>query len=438
MQRLVQSAQKAFSEERQRDKAADAASRRAVLDLFPVLCADENDRHLGISLADITSDIIDTLVAAQIISYDHGVNGLAADVCICDRLQYRRGTLHDLAGDPCFAQVFAVGSLQFRIRFQHQQPLVLQRVDPQILLLCLQRDPDLNKRSPADFAVYVDRALHGIDQFLDDAHSKTGALDSGNRAGAHSLKRLENTLQEIVTHSDSVILAGKNEVIIICILILEMISSAFFLGKHYFDQAAVVRIFNGVADDIDKDLPEPQDVAVQNFCMDIFHRKAESMPFFLRLRLYDDQQVMQQITQREYFICDRKLSGVNPRHIQHVIDQAEKVGTGHLYFLQSIYDTRLFINVFLRKRSHADNGVHGRTDVMRHIAEEGLFGCICVHGLSQFYLQLFLFRFQGCNSFPQVFLTFLIFTLQCRDRRPEFLHRPVMDVLCCLCSQVEF
>ena len=92
------------------------------------------------------------------------------------------------------------------------------------------------------------------------------------------------------------------------------------------------------------------------------------MLFLHCLGANNGQQVMKQIAQRKLFRGDLHPAGIDAGHIQHVVDQAEKMSTGGFDFVQRVDHPRLFVNVLLGQRGHANDGVHGRADIMAHIA----------------------------------------------------------------------
>ncbi len=67
---------------------------------------------------------------------------------------------------------------------------------------------------------------------------------------------------------------------------------------------------------------------------------------------------------------------------------------GHLNLIQRIGDAGFFINKLFCKRRHTDDGIHRRTDIMGHIAEEDILGGVCLPCLSQFGAQ----RGIGCRQ----------------------------------------
>ncbi len=116
------------------------------------------------------------------------------------------------------------------------------------------RDAHGHIRTFAIFAINGDRAVHGLDQLLDDAHAETRSFDMRRTLAGRALEWIKDFRQKFRRHADAVVPATKNE---------RYALSLRFLPDRDMDLAAVVCVFDGVVDDIYIDLPQPQRVAVQ-------------------------------------------------------------------------------------------------------------------------------------------------------------------------------
>ena len=96
---------------------------------------------------------------------------------------------------------------------------------------------------------------------------------------------------------------------------------------------------------------------------------------------------MKKIAEGEQVCADGHLSGVDAGHIQHIVDQAQKVSACSLDLVQGIDDTAFLIDMPLCEGCHAHDGIHRGPYVMGHIAEEGFLGHIGRVGFVELCLQ---------------------------------------------------
>ena len=66
----------------------------------------------------------------------------------------------------------------------------------------------------------------------------------------------------------------------------------------------------------------------------------------------------------------RDLSALNAAHIQHIVDKGQKMLAGNGYLFQIVLYLTAVVDVRLRQRGEADDGIHGRSDVVGHIKQE--------------------------------------------------------------------
>lgn len=88
------------------------------------------------------------------------------------------------------------------------------------------------------------------------------------------------------------------------------------------------------------------------------------------VRLDDGPHVVEKVRQVQRLLLDLHLAGLDAAHVEHVVDQAEQVLARGGDLLQVLLDLGLVVDVRGGKRRKADDGVHGRPDVVRHVVEE--------------------------------------------------------------------
>ena len=70
------------------------------------------------------------------------------------------------------------------------------------------------------------------------------------------------------------------------------------------------------------------------------------------------------------------MAGFDAAHIQNIIDQRQQVGCAFADPIQIIAGIRIQAVLFQGKRIQTDDHVHGRTDFVAHVGQEGTLGLI--------------------------------------------------------------
>ena len=87
----------------------------------------------------------------------------------------------------------------------------------------------------------------------------------------------------------------------------------------------------------------------------------------LDARLCDRYHVFQQLGQGYRRGIDRDIAVFDPAHVQHIVDQAQQMAAGQLDLAKAVEHFFRLVQVRLGNIRHADDRVHGRADVMRHM-----------------------------------------------------------------------
>ena len=82
------------------------------------------------------------------------------------------------------------------------------------------------------------------------------------------------------------------------------------------------------------------------------------------IRLDDGSQIMNHIRKVHICLFNRNLAAFDAAHIQHIIDQGQKVLARHGDFPQIILHLLLIVNVRSSQRCKSDDSVHGSSDIM--------------------------------------------------------------------------
>ena len=119
--------------------------------------------------------------------------------------------------------------------------------------------------------------------------------------------------------------------------------------------------------EIHEHLLDPQAVAADSLVLDVVDVHLEVVPVRVDAWPREREQVVDQLGQAEVLLCQRDLPALDAGHVQHLVDEAEQVATGLRDLSQALDDLDLAVDVRPRDRREADDRVHRRADVVRHV-----------------------------------------------------------------------
>ena len=229
------------------------------------------------------------------------------------------------------------------------------------------------------FAVHFDGTVHQLHDTLRNRHSEAGAAISACSGGVLLCKRIKQLREILLAHPDSRILDRKTQ----CRFFVH--SGDIFNGEEY--TAAFRRKLHGIAQDVDHHLAKLHIIADIVF-VDLSLRAALIVQSFIPALAADHGvHLLQHLGERELLVPDCQTSGLNPAHIQDIVDNAEQVmrrGSDLFQMLPRLWGDRRIIE---RNIVQADDGIHRSTDLMAHIGQERSLGFIrrfrCSQGLMQ-------------------------------------------------------
>ena len=219
-----------------------------------------------------------------------------------------------------------------------------------------------------DLALHFHGAAHQLNQFFHNAHSNAAALHLADGGSAFPFKGFKDMLLELLRHPDAVI--GNRD--------HHIAPALFFAGllrDIAVDRAAGSRVFDRVADKVCTDLGQVRniriDIRIQQMCC---HRKR--LPLAVCLILEHRNAITEILIDIRNRILHLRLVILDPGKIQNVVQQHQQVLSAHLNVLHVFFQLCRVVQMPGGKVCIADNGVHGRADIMRHIEQEGGFGAV--------------------------------------------------------------
>ncbi len=252
----------------------------------------------------------------------------------------------------------------------HQRPAVLQLRNVLHFLFCI-LEPEgegyYEFRAHALLALHPDGAVHHIHDVLRDRHSQPGSLYLADGGIALPLKGLEDAPHEFLAHADAGILDGEIEV---------RVSGRRHgsLTDPHGDQAAGAGIFDGIAQEVQQHLVQPQLVAV-DFLVDHVHRiDIEFQLLCPDIRLNDIAEPVEDVGQAAFLLVQMHLAALYAAHVQDIVNQAQQMVAGGHDLLQVFLHLIPVAYMGHGQGGEAHDGVHGGADIVGHIGEEDALG----------------------------------------------------------------
>ena len=219
-----------------------------------------------------------------------------------------------------------------------------------------------------------DAAAHHPHDVLGDGHAKASALDAADRGRAFPGKGVEYVLDEFLGHADAGVFDGEHVGRV-------ALARTRLLDEVDDDIPANRRELDGVAGDVEQDLVQTQLVDDDVLVPHILGVDEEVLLLRVDKALDHAAQVMQKVRHVHRLLVELHAAAFDAAHIQDVVDQAQQVRAGSADLRQVILHQLRVVYVRLRQRREADDGVHGRADVVGHVVQErrfraaGLLGC---------------------------------------------------------------
>jgi len=232
--------------------------------------------------------------------------------------------------------------------------------------------------SLTDGTFHPEAPSHQLRQPAGNGQAEARSAVFSRHGGVGLLKTLKNHVQLFRRNADSRILYGDMNVA----KIIFRAAGGDFFGDHVDLHAALLRKFNGVADQIRQDLLHAGWIADDGIA--VFRIRPAGKPnlLFIDPHGHHIADIADHLPQAERNRFQRQLSGLDFGQIQNRIDDIEEV------FPRRLEDADVF-GLFFIQRSllqhfrHADNGIHRRPDFMAHAGQKfrlrlagllGLFG----------------------------------------------------------------
>ena len=248
------------------------------------------------------------------------------------------------------------------VRHQH-----LERVQPGEILRCpasAQAEGQFHSefRPLALPAFYRDAATHQRNKVFGNGHTESRAPEGCGGGGRGLFKGTVQTAEESPAHADARIADNEAEADGI-VLFVELMN-------FQPDSPAGRSELDCVGENVEQNLIETQDIPAQFLLIDFGQGYFKILLPLLRLRLDKIDHGLNGHPEIERLVRDEQFAALNLGHVEHVVDEAEQMARRLGYFAQTVLHSGRIVQPAHGNGGHADNGVHGRADFVRHMREK--------------------------------------------------------------------
>ena len=214
-----------------------------------------------------------------------------------------------------------------------------------------------------------DGAAHQIHDVLGDGHSQAGALNAADGGAFLPAELLEDVLLELFAHADAVVLDAE-------LIADAALGCTVLLGDADADHAAGGGELDGVGQDVQQDLVQPQRVGDDVLILNVHGINEERQPFGCNIGLDDGAHIVDKIGQMHCLFLDLDFAALDAAHIQHIVDEGEQMLAGGGDLFQVVQHLLAVVDVGRRQRGEADDGVHRGADIVAHVEQELPLGAV--------------------------------------------------------------
>ena len=227
-------------------------------------------------------------------------------------------------------------------------------------------------RADPRLALHIDAAAHSVHDMLRNGQPQSGSLDLVHPAVVLPLEGREEFLSELLCHAHARILHKEMGAHVFRAL------RGFLLPQAQIDRPALRRELHRIAQEVQQHLIETHTVAENILRQDILDEDVEILPMGTDLGANDVADGLHAFPEGNRIRIQHHFAAFDFRHIQHIIDEPQKLLARKGDFPQTVLHARPIPDMLPRNGRHAHDGIHGRPDVMAHIGKEFAFRAVRV------------------------------------------------------------
>ena len=218
-------------------------------------------------------------------------------------------------------------------------------------------------------ALDLDCAVHHAHDILRDGHAQPGPLYAVGLGLLRPGEGLKNMGDEILGHPKSIV--GDDKLVL---------SPALGKGRHLLDPkadaSAVGRIFHRIGQQVGEHLLQAVLIRYHDLVPHMVGVDLQLLMLFRRQRPEHVHDVLNQLRQGDGLGNEIDFPTLDFGHIQHLVDEVQKMPAGDVDFIQAVLYFFRGLQICLRDDRHANDGVHGRADIVGHGGEKVCFGVV--------------------------------------------------------------
>ena len=221
-------------------------------------------------------------------------------------------------------------------------------------------------RAAAGLTGHADIAAHGLEQIFADGQPQARAAKARGDFGVGLLKGHEQPALLLLGHADAVVPHGKTQGDFISRIPQQLYGKA--------DAAPGIGEFDGIAQQIDEHLVEPELVAHDHQSPRIAYVRAELNVFFPAAGQNDVGNFVKGLAQVKSFVGQFHFAGLDFGHVQNVVENAQQMAGGGNDATDGRNGFFVAGGGFFGNFGHADDRVERGADLVTHFGQKGAFG----------------------------------------------------------------
>ena len=242
----------------------------------------------------------------------------------------------------------------------------------------------LEFRSDALLRLNTDGTAHHFHDPLCDGHSQAAAAVFCPQTGIRRCKCIEDPGQKFLIHTDAGILYAKPQGRMILLL--------RYLLHRKCDRAGSLRKFNGIGQDVQQHFLQLYIIAEVRVIHIVQHAALKGKPLFPCLGPYHGVDLFHHGIKGEFLPVQEHTSGLDPAHIQNIIDDREQMLCTVSDLLQRFPGLSVQLLILQRKGIQSDDRIQRCPDLMTHAGQEGGLGLVGLFRRDQRVCQSFTLR----------------------------------------------
>ena len=210
---------------------------------------------------------------------------------------------------------------------------------------------------------------HEIDQIFSDRHSKSCPLNIFLYPVGFPCERFEDSAKEFLFDSDPVILYGEYHMD-------PAVRERLIHADAQTDISPFRRVLYSIGQQIKQHLTYADRITPQLLTENIMLQDRKSLPLGICQRQGHDIEFIEKLLQIEHLDIENCFAAFDFRHIQHIIDDTQKMMACSRDFTGVVPYQYRVIGIFPQQRGKSGDGIQWSAEIMGHIGQKTTFGFV--------------------------------------------------------------